>query len=108
MRVGLLHLGQSVLLEVSIIFLRSAVLAILAIVHVLLLSDAVVEFKAEKAENLRCRTAFLFYNSHFIHVLFPDFSHNAVGKTKPQRPPSHPELENQRLRLRSKKSAVDL
>src|SRR5215471_5845122 len=31
MRVGLPHLGQSVLLEVSITFLRSAVLAILAI-----------------------------------------------------------------------------
>lgn len=31
MRVGLLHFGQSVLLVVSIIFLRSAVLAILAI-----------------------------------------------------------------------------
>jgi hypothetical protein len=30
MRVGLLHLGQSVLLDVSITFLRSAVLAILA------------------------------------------------------------------------------
>src|SRR5260370_37087098 len=32
MRVGLPHLGQSVLLEVSITFLRSAVLAILAMV----------------------------------------------------------------------------
>src|SRR5215472_15486701 len=32
MRVGLPHLGQSVLLDVSIIFLRSAVLATLAIV----------------------------------------------------------------------------
>ena len=32
MRVGLPHLGQSVLLDVSMIFLRSAVLAILAIV----------------------------------------------------------------------------
>jgi hypothetical protein len=31
MRVGLLHFGQSVLFEVSITFLRSAVLAILAI-----------------------------------------------------------------------------
>jgi len=33
MRVGLPHLGQSVLLVVSIIFLRSAVLAILAMVE---------------------------------------------------------------------------
>jgi hypothetical protein len=33
--VGLPHLGQSVLLDVSMIFLRSAVLAILAIVLVL-------------------------------------------------------------------------
>src|SRR5258708_5284293 len=33
MRVGFEHLGQSVLLEVSISFLRSAVLAILAIVQ---------------------------------------------------------------------------
>jgi hypothetical protein len=32
MRVGLPHLGQSVLLVVSIIFLRSAVLAILAMI----------------------------------------------------------------------------
>ncbi len=37
MRVGLEHLGQSVLLVVSIIFLRSAVLAILATVVVLLI-----------------------------------------------------------------------
>src|ERR1700735_1837862 len=39
MRVGLEHFGQSVLLVVSIIFLRSAVLAILAIV-VLLISGS--------------------------------------------------------------------
>lgn len=32
MRVGLPHLGQSVLLDVSMIFLRSAVLAILAMI----------------------------------------------------------------------------
>src|SRR5438105_10270886 len=32
-RVGLPHLGQSVLLDVSIIFLRSAVLAILAMIQ---------------------------------------------------------------------------
>jgi hypothetical protein len=36
MRVGLEHLGQSVLLVVSIIFLRSAVLAILAMVVLLI------------------------------------------------------------------------
>lgn len=35
MRVGLPHFGQSVLLEVSITFLRSAVLAILAILYLL-------------------------------------------------------------------------
>ena len=35
MRVGLPHLGQSVLLDVSIIFLRSAVLATLAMFVVL-------------------------------------------------------------------------
>jgi hypothetical protein len=35
MRVGLPHFGQSVLLEVSISFLRSAVFAILAIIHLL-------------------------------------------------------------------------
>jgi hypothetical protein len=34
-RVGLPHFGQSVLLEVSITFLRSAVFAILAILHLL-------------------------------------------------------------------------
>jgi hypothetical protein len=32
MRVGLLHLGQSVLFDVSITFLRSAVFAIFAII----------------------------------------------------------------------------
>jgi hypothetical protein len=35
MRVGLPHLGQSVLLDVSITFFRSAVLAILAILYLL-------------------------------------------------------------------------
>jgi hypothetical protein len=35
MRVGLPHFGQSVLFEVSISFLRSAVFAILAIIHLL-------------------------------------------------------------------------
>ena len=34
-RVGLPHFGQSVLLEVSITFLRSAVFAILAIIYLL-------------------------------------------------------------------------
>jgi len=39
MRVGLLHFGQSVLLDVSITFLRSAVLAILAMNECLLQCD---------------------------------------------------------------------
>src|SRR4051794_27446481 len=38
MRVGLPHLGQSVLLVVSIIFLRSAVLAILVAIEAVLLN----------------------------------------------------------------------
>jgi hypothetical protein len=46
MRVGLLHLGQSVLLVVSITFLRSAVLAILAIEGYLL------EYLSERAHSL--------------------------------------------------------
>src|SRR5437588_3817616 len=47
MRVGLLHLGQSVLLEVSITFLRSAVLAILAMSITLLFRCVVVHSRTE-------------------------------------------------------------
>src|SRR5579871_2548985 len=52
MRVGLLHFGQSVLLVVSIIFLRSAVLAILAMVLVLLKGLCGLEFPGRKSEEL--------------------------------------------------------
>ena len=47
MRVGLLHLGQSVLLEVSITFLRSAVLAILAMSITLLFRCVAVHSRTE-------------------------------------------------------------
>jgi len=67
MRVGLPHLGQSVLFEVSITFLRSAVFAILAIHSLLgsLLHNSVSDFALR-------RILMEFYNNYRLGISFED------------------------------------